>query len=208
MLYTNIAVEFDRTRGYVWPCVRRFIDSIQDKSRLSIFEAGCGNGRNLLYARNAGFAVVSGIDILPKFVEICQRKSLDVSIGDILEQNTQIYDIILSVAVIHHLDSEEKRIQSIKNLLNSLKEGGRLFLTVWSYEKGDSIAQKDFMLGDNIVPWRSKRTGEILENRYYYIYNRELLERMLNKLGLEYRIEWEEQNLIVIIEKKVDSLSI
>jgi tRNA (uracil-5-)-methyltransferase TRM9 len=208
MLYTNIAVEFDRTRGYVWPCVRNFIDSIQDKSRLSIFEAGCGNGRNLLYARNAGFGAVSGIDILPKFVEICQSKSLDVSIGDILEQKTQRYDIILSVAVIHHLDSEEKRIRSIKNLLNSLKEGGRLFLTFWSYEKGNSIAKKDFMLGDNIVPWRSKRTGEILENRYYYIYDRELLESMLNQLGLEYRIEWEEQNLIVIIEKKVDSLSI
>lgn len=203
MLYTNIARDFHKTRGYVWPCVRTFIQSIPDTSQLTIFEAGCGNGRNLIYARDAGFKSISGSDVCQQFVEICRERGLDVSLGNILEPIDKKYDIILSVAVIHHLDSEEKRIIAIRNLINSLNPGGRLFLTVWSYEKGDSIAQKEFSLGDNTVPWHSRDGRTILESRYYYIYNRELLESTLNKLGINYKLEWEEQNWIVIIEKRV-----
>ena len=203
MLYTNIAREFHKTRGYVWPCVRKFIQSIPSKSQLSIFEAGCGNGRNLIYARDAGFYSVSGMDICPQFVEICRERMLDVSVGDILEPIDKKYDIILSVAVIHHLDSEEKRLIAIKNLINGLNPGGRLLITVWSQEKGDSVAQKEFSLGDNIVPWHSKDGSTILEHRYYYIYNREFLVETLNRLGVDYKLEWEEQNWIITIEKRV-----
>jgi len=201
MLYSNIINEFDNTRGYVWPCLKKFISLIPNKNELSIYEAGCGNGRNLVYAKNAGFKYVSGIDICPEFVKICNDKKLDVAIGNILDSLDKKYDIILSVAVIHHLDTEEKRIKAIMNLINGLKEYGILFLTFWSYEVGDSIVKKTLELGDNLVPWRSKRTKQILENRYYYIYNRENLTNMLNKLGVHYTIEWEEQNWIVIIKK-------
>ena len=201
MLYSNIINDFDRTRGYVWPCLKKFINLIPDKHNLSIYEAGCGNGRNLIYATNAGFNNVSGTDICPEFVKICNDKNLDVSTADILDPIDKKYDIILSVAVIHHLDTEEKRIKAIYNLLNGLKEYGILFLTFWSYEVGDSIVKKKLELGDNLVPWRSKRTKQILENRYYYIYNRENLINTLNKLSVAYSIEWEEQNWIVIIKK-------
>jgi tRNA (uracil-5-)-methyltransferase TRM9 len=201
MLYSNIINEFDRTRGYVWPCLKKFIDVIPNKYNLSIYEAGCGNGRNLIYAKNSGFSSVCGTDICPEFVKICKDKNLDVSTADILDPLDKKYDIILSVAVIHHLDSEEKRIKSIYNLLNGLKEYGILFLTFWSYEVGDSIVKKKLELGDNIVPWRSKKTKQILENRYYYIYNKENLINTLNKLQVDFSIEWEEQNWIVIIKK-------
>jgi len=201
MLYSNIINEFDRTRGYVWPCLKKFISSIPNKNELSIYEAGCGNGRNLVYAINAGFSSVSGTDICPEFVKICNDKNLDVSTANILDPFDKKYDIILSVAVIHHLDTEEKRIKAITNLINGLKEYGILFLTFWSYEVGDSIVKKKLELGDNFVPWRSKRTKQILENRYYYIYNRENLINTLNKLDIDYTIEWEEQNWIVIIKK-------
>ena len=72
-------------------------------------------------------------------------------------------------------------------------------MTVWSFEKGNSIAQKEFQLGDNIVPWKSRKTRTILENRYYYIYNRETLEMTLRQLSVPYTLDWEEQNWIVII---------
>lgn len=201
MLYSNIINEFDKTRGYVWPCLKKFISSIPNKNQLSLYEAGCGNGRNLIYATSSGFKNVSGIDICPEFVKICNDKKLDVARGNILDSLDKKYDIILSVAVIHHLDTEEKRILAIKNLLNGLKQYGILFLTFWSYEVGDSIVKKKLELGDNFVPWRSKRTKQILENRYYHIYNQENLINMLNKLDVHYTIEWEEQNWIVIIKK-------
>lgn len=198
-MYTQIAKRFDITRAYVWPCVKRILEIFRWNPNTTVFEAGCGNGRNLVYAKELGYMTVEGMDICPEFVEICTKKNLDVYSGDILEPMNKKYDVILSIAVIHHLDTEIKRLTAIRNLINGLLPGGVLFLTVWSFEKGNSIAQKEFQLGDNIVPWRSRKTRSILENRYYYIYNKETLETTLRQLNIPYRLEWEEQNWLVVI---------
>lgn len=199
MIYTQIAKRFDITRAYVWPCVKRFLEQCHVNLHTTVFEAGCGNGRNLIYAKKLGYAIVEGMDICPEFVDICRQKGLDVHLGDILEPMTKKYDVILSVAVIHHLDTETKRLTAIRNLIDGLLPGGVLFFTVWSFEKGESTFQKDFQLGDNIVPWRSRKSRTILENRYYYIYNKEALEATLQQLNIPYTLDWEEQNWIVII---------
>lgn len=199
MIYTQIAKRFDITRAYVWPCVKRFLEIFLLNPTTSVFESGCGNGRNLIYAKELGYTVVEGMDICPEFVEICTKKNLDVYSGDILEPMNKKYDVILSVAVIHHLDTETKRLAAIRNLIDGLLPGGVLFITVWSFENKGSIFKKEFQLGDNIVPWKSRKTRTILENRYYYIYNRETLETTLRQLSVPYTLDWEEQNWIVII---------
>ena len=200
MIYTQIAKRFDITRAYVWPCVKRFLEMFLLNSNTSVFESGCGNGRNLIYAKELGYMVVEGMDICPEFVEICAKKNLDVYSGDILEPMNKKYDVILSVAVIHHLDTETKRLAAIRNLIDGLLPGGVLFITVWSFEKEGSIFQREFQLGDNIVPWKSRKTRTILENRYYYIYNKETLEMTLRQLSVPYTLDWEEQNWIVMIQ--------
>mgnify|MGYP003336655469 CR=1 FL=1 len=43
--YTAIAQDFDKTRGYVWPCVKRFLEGNNHRTGSSVLEAGCGNGR-------------------------------------------------------------------------------------------------------------------------------------------------------------------
>jgi len=199
MIYTQIAKRFDITRAYVWPCVKRFLELCHLNINTTVFESGCGNGRNLIYAKELGYTTVEGMDICPEFVEICCKKNLDVCLGDILEPMNKKYDVILSVAVIHHLDTEAKRLTAIRNLINGLLPGGVLFFTVWSFENEGSIFQRKFQLGDNIVPWKSRKTRTILENRYYYIYNKETLENTLNQLNIQYTLAWEEQNWIVMI---------
>jgi len=199
MIYTQIAKRFDITRAYVWPCVKRFLELCHLNINTTVFEAGCGNGRNLIYAKNLGYVIVEGTDICPEFVDICCQKNINVYLGDILEPMNKKYDVILSVAVIHHLDTETKRLTAIRNLINGLLPGGILFFTVWSFENEGSIFKKEFQLGDNIVPWKSRKSRTILENRYYYIYNKETLEATLQQLNISYTLEWEEQNWIVII---------
>ncbi len=158
-----------------------------------------------VHATELGFQVVKGMDICSQFVDICKQKKLEVVYGDILEPMIEKYDVILSVAVIHHLDTEKKRVSAIRNLLNGLLPGGTLFFTVWSFEKGDSVSQKEFALGDNIVPWKSRRSKTILENRYYFIYNKDTLIQTLNAIGKPYELEWEEQNWIVKIINQPES---
>ena len=199
--YTTIAQDFDKTRGYVWPCVKRFLESNNHKTDSSVLEAGCGNGRNLKYAQSLGYTDVAGFDICPEFVSICrEKKGLNVFCGNILEPLSKKYDIIMAVAVIHHLETEGQRQRAIKNLIDGLNPGGKLMFSVWSYEKYSSKAQRHFELGDNYVPWHSRDGNTVVAQRYYYIYNESLIKDTLASIGVDYELYWEEQNWIVTIK--------
>lgn len=197
--YSKIAVDFDKTRGYVWPCVKRFLDSYPDKNA-KLLEAGCGNGRNLLFARDLGYTNIRGFDICAEFVDICLSKGLDVHRADILEPIDGRYDIILCVAVIHHIGTLEGRQLAFKNMMGSLNPGGIVLFSVWSYEKYNSKAQREFKLGDNYIPWHSRDGNSVIAQRYYHIYNEKTLKNMLDSLGVKYELYWEEQNWIVTIK--------
>ena len=51
---------------------------------------------------------------------------------------TNYFDNTMSVAVIHHISSEERRIQSIKELVRVTKPGGKIFIEVWAMEQGET----------------------------------------------------------------------
>lgn len=44
-------------------------------------------------------------------------------------------DAALSVAVIHHLASTERRVQALRELSRVLRVGGRVLITVWAMEQ-------------------------------------------------------------------------
>ena len=140
------------------------------------------------------------------------------NILDISNEETNKFDAVISVAVIHHLDTEEKRILSIKECLRVLKPKGLFMFQVWSYEQ-ERDSKFKFIIGDNNVEWKvlkrqitkdtnKKDKNDIQEvhNRYYYIHNEELLKNMLNKVVLQTNckiINYYNQkgNWIVILEK-------
>ena len=110
------------------------------------------------------------------------------NILDISNEETNKFDAVISVAVIHHLDTEEKRILSIKECLRVLKPKGLFMFQVWSYEQ-DHDSKFKFNIGDNNVEWkvlkhqitkdtnkRDKNDIQEVHNRYYYIHNEELLK--------------------------------
>ncbi len=48
---------------------------------------------------------IKSIDICDKFVEICQKKNLDVEQGDMLNLPfDESFDFVFSIAILHHLD--------------------------------------------------------------------------------------------------------
>ncbi len=203
-MYSQIASRFDKTRAYVWPCVREFLkDNYTEQATL--LEEGCGNGKNMLYAKELGY-LVKGYDICPEFVEICKKKGLDVEEGNILDKRiTENYDIILCIAVLHHLGTEDERVKAISNLYDQLKKGGKILITMWSYETEydgmKSTIEKKFTKGENSVPWFSKE-GIHITDRYYYIYDEASLKTLLMKKEFgKLTIHWEQQNWIVVIEK-------
>jgi SAM-dependent methyltransferase len=77
-----------------------------------------------------------GCDISEEFVKICSEKGLRCRLGDILDipYSNNSFDATLCIAVLHHLDTKDKMIRGIQELLRVTKIGGRILITVWAYE--------------------------------------------------------------------------
>jgi SAM-dependent methyltransferase len=191
--YNNNAKYFSATRVHIWQCVKDFLEPLDRNA--SILEMGCGNGKNLVFARENGFSCVSGYDFSEKLVDVCAGKSLDVRVGNILDSPSVKYDHVLCIAVLHHLETEDLRLKAFINFVDSIKISG--LLTVWSYEQTDDKANRKFELGDNMVGWNNQGM------RYYYIYNRDMLVEFLEcakkHRQFQYKLEWERQNWCVSV---------
>jgi tRNA(Ile)-lysidine synthetase-like protein len=201
-MYSAFAKEFDHSRFSVWKCVQTFLSSIKNPSEKKLLDAGCGNGKNMVYANNLGFQTI-GFDVCPELVSICQSKSLNVYLSDIQTEINEKYDVIICIAVIHHFESELERKKILKNLYNALNPDGKLLITTWSFELFDYDGKVFEKHGDNIVPWKGKG------DRYYYIYNETNFKQLINSLEIEdmkdcIKISWEKQNWICEISKPCD----
>lgn len=45
------------------------------------------------------------------------------------------FDAVLSIAVVHHFSTTERRVRAIKELARVLRIGGRLIISVWAMEQ-------------------------------------------------------------------------
>lgn len=202
-MYSSFASEFSNTRNRPWPCVDRFLSILP--AGCTVLDAGCGNGRNMQAAKQAGHSA-TGFDICPEFIRICQTKGLDASIKSIESSIETKYDAILCIAVLHHLRTHESRLMVLKQLYEALHHGGSLLVTVWSHETRDAKYPREFSVGDNSVPWKSQHTTGVTADRYYYIYDRANLDILMNEFKSTYPdafidISWEEQNWNIMIQK-------
>lgn len=203
-MYSLIAHEFDKTRYKVWPVVQRFLEK-KGGEGFSVYEFGCGNGKNLLYAKKLGLTV-SGSDVCEELVTVCRDKGLlDVSLHDLLSKDElcEKYDIVLCIAVLHHLKTHKERLEACLRCIQTCKVGGAILLTVWSHEIFDAKRPKKFTVGDNLVPWK-KKDGSYVD-RFYYIYTRDEIINFMELVvvsansSIKYSIEWEEQNWCICI---------
>lgn len=63
-------------------------------------------------------------------------------------------DFAISIAVIHHFSTPERRTQAIKHILSKLKKGGEALIYVWALEQENS--RRGYKEGDPqdvLVPW-------------------------------------------------------
>ena len=58
-------------------------------------------------------------------------------------------DAALSVAVIHHIATAERRVRAIKELARVLRVGGKVMISVWAMEQ----KYRKFGSQDVLIPW-------------------------------------------------------
>jgi len=188
--YNSNSKRFSQTRYSVWESVKNFNNTINSNSK--ILDAGCGNGKNMIYFKKNGHTV-KGIDFSESLLKICKSKDLDVLNSDIrnlpFENNT--FDNTISIAVIHHLSTNEDRIKAIKELLRVTKKDGKILITVWAIEQ-EAHSRRAFKLGDNIVPFEDSF-------RYYHIFNEESFLNLIKDFQIE-KYYWEKGNWNAILQ--------
>ncbi|KAJ3385834.1 Alkylated DNA repair protein alkB 8, partial [Chytriomyces hyalinus] len=61
-------------------------------------------------------------------------------------------DFVISIAVIHHFSSFERRVAAVKDLVRTIRPGGKILIFVWALEQEDGSKRK-FEKQDVFVPW-------------------------------------------------------
>tara|TARA_B110000037_G_scaffold15641_1_gene16301 strand:+ start:375 stop:968 length:594 start_codon:yes stop_codon:yes gene_type:complete len=190
--YNNNSKEFSDTRYCLWDVVRDF--GKQFKKNDFVLDAGCGNGKNIKYFHEQ--CNMSGFDTCSNFVKICKDIGYNVFQSNILNipMEKETLNYIISIAVIHHLDSEHLHINAINELMRLLKINGQLLVTLWAYESDNYSKKNKFIKGHNTVLFNTSE-------RYYYIYDEEMLKNMLGQINYSYRYYWERGNWNIIFTK-------
>ena len=192
-IYKIIANDFSRTRSKVWKSVELFINSFN--ANTSFLEIGCGNGKNMLL-RPENFV---GCDICEEFVEICRSRNLNVikSCATNLPFKDNIFDVTLSVAVIHHFSTLQRRIEAIREQIRVTNIGGKILIEVWAYENNNKVINKE---QDSLVPWKYNNKTY---HRFYHFFKKEELINIISNfdnINIE-SITFEKFNWIIILSK-------
>ena len=202
-IYDSISQHFSCTRKIIWPKVNDFINQFEKGS--TILDIGCGNGKNMGTREDCQYV---GIDTCINLINQAEEKKnckyfkgncLDIP----LENNSIEY--VMSIAVIHHLSSVERRLKALQEIERVLKIGGKALIYVWAYEQEKF---KNETSQDVKVRWMLQKKyntdnkDEVLY-RYYHLFKHKELEILIKKINTFSIIESGEQcnNWYCIIKK-------
>ncbi|XP_078513159.1 tRNA (carboxymethyluridine(34)-5-O)-methyltransferase ALKBH8 isoform X2 [Lissotriton helveticus] len=144
-VYEEIAGHFSSTRHTPWPKIVHFLKGLPKGSLVA--DIGCGNGKYLGLVKEL---YMVGCDRSKNLVDICSEKNFEAFVCDALSVPLRsfLFDAVISIAVIHHFSTEERRLASISELVRLLKPGGKALIYVWAMEQ-EYMKQKSKYLKEN-----------------------------------------------------------
>lgn len=164
-VYDAIAEQWHGTRYKAWPRVAEF--ARQFKKGELVADVGCGNGKNA-YALCENGAFVCACDVSRPLLDIAKREThglpYDCFDADAcrLPFVSSKFDGALSIAVLHHVSTLERRRFAVSEVVRILRVGGRALFYAWAREQRDFEARSGhkFASSDVLVPFHLRRHGE------------------------------------------------
>lgn len=195
--YDSIADEFSKTRQRIWPDVAVLLGRIEPCSK--VLEVGCGNGRIFSYLKDKNIEY-TGIDNSEKLINIANSNYGDIKnarfmLGSALDLPfvSDSFDYVISVAVLHHIPSDDNRTIMMHEAKRVVKSDGQVIVTVWNLwqkkyygyiideavRKMTGRSKLDF--GDCFIPWK-RGTGMM---RYCHAFTVHGLVKLARRAGLK-----------------------
>jgi ubiquinone/menaquinone biosynthesis C-methylase UbiE len=190
--FERMAPHFSKTRRLPWRELTFIKDFVSPGN--FVLDLGCGNGRLFQLFSDLNIFYV-GLDISTKLIKEAQKaytqQGAQFIISDALKLpfSSGSFDIVFSIALLHHIPSWEYRCQLVKEVYRVLKESGLFFVSVWNLwqrrylkfmlksflAKFFSLSDLDFK--DLFIPWKSA-DGRIIAERYCHAFTRSELKRL------------------------------
>ncbi|KAJ5755344.1 tRNA (carboxymethyluridine(34)-5-O)-methyltransferase [Penicillium manginii] len=170
-VYQQIAGHFSATRFKAWPIVERFLQA-QAPGSVGL-DVGCGNGKNLTVNKDVFIVASDRSENLARIA--IQHQPHSTVVADILQlpHRDAFFDFAISIAVVHHMSTPERRVEAVAEILRTQKDSRR------GWDKGDPQ--------DIMVPWvrksKSDQGQEKTFHRYYHLYEEGELERDIEQAG-------------------------
>lgn len=134
-----------------------------------------------------------GCDICANLVEICNKKKCQVFRADALNLpiRSASMDAAISIAVIHHFSTYQRRLKALKELERVLRIGGKACVTVWALEQTHPKESIKNRIIKESVYLRSRTRNSPLESA------EENTNLMLDKLRVHDGKNFRQQDMLV-----------
>lgn len=191
--YQTHAEAFSATRGRLQPGTLRTLDDVPADAR--ILDLGCGNGgvaAQLAASGHHGGYV--GVDFSEGLLQAARQRlaahagypadfmQADLSGAWATELNGE-FDMVLAMAVLHHIPGHELRLAFLQQVQALLGTGGRFVHSNWQFMRSPKLAAR-------VQPWRAVELDEAkLDNGDY------LLDWRSGGHGLRYVHQFSEDEL-------------
>ncbi|EOB14029.1 Putative methyltransferase KIAA1456 like protein, partial [Nosema bombycis CQ1] len=193
--YDNKAKEFNITRQRHWPKTKEFLDKYYKGG--IVLDNGCGNGRCIINKN------IIGLDYSLNLLKEAKIKKDNVLLrGDGLDLPflDNSFDLIMSIAVIHHFSTKERRNKALKEIKRVLKPKGKCLMYVWDEETKYKSKFKPINNSNNVKDYFVLWNKEI--KRYYYLFDLKELKTFCEEMDFKIiEIGKEQESLYVIMEK-------
>ena len=202
--YTDFGDSFSATRGRIQPGVRRILDSLNGDE--TILDLGCGNGelartlardghRGAYLGLDFSLPLLSDAESVPEGFQAAFREADLTRLSDISSQLSVSFHVSLSTsfATLHHIPSDEIRLEILNTVHELLPPGGRFIHSNWQFLNSARLRQrvqkwsaaglteKDVDENDYLLDWRSGGTGL----RYVHHFNEDELAVLAESSGFQ-----------------------
>ncbi|MDD5760589.1 MAG: class I SAM-dependent methyltransferase [Candidatus Pacebacteria bacterium] len=193
--YDLIAPCFHQSRQILWPEIEDLKDLFSQDQNQNVLDFGCGNGRfySLIQDKNINYY---GADISKNLINLAKKQvpkgKFTLIDSDLkLPYPNDFFDYVVSIAVLHHVPSENLRQKLILEFKRVLKISGVLIITVWDFYHGKNLEYlnsrfEDSRLekGDLFIPWKDNKE-KILTQRFFHAFTMSELKTLIIKSGFK-----------------------